>query len=143
MEARPFSDTSFDRFLDEEKLMGSRCDTCGALFVPPRPLCIACGGSEMEWVKMRGTGTLRAFTCIAVGPPAMRQEGYGRARPYCTGVVELDEGCRVVARIEDVNTNDPQTISIGMPVTVMFLHRGEGPDKTTYLAFKPAEGSEP
>lgn len=138
MEARPFSDSSFAQFLDEEKLMGSRCHACGALFVPPRPICIECGGSEMQWVQANGTGRLSAFTCIAVGPPAMRQEGYGRGHPYCTGVVELDEGCRVVARIEDVNTNAPHTIAVGMPVVVTFLHRGEGPDKTTFLAFRPA-----
>ena len=51
---------------------------------------------------MKGAGRLVALTSISIGPPAMQMEGFNRNNPYCTGVVELDEGPRVVARIEDV-----------------------------------------
>jgi len=37
-----------------------------------------------------------------------------------------------------VNTNKPETIKIGTPLTVQFLHRGEGENLKTFLAFKPA-----
>lgn len=137
MEERPFSDIAYEQFLSEERLMGSRCTECGALFVPPRPICIGCHGSEMEWAEMRGKGTLRAFTCIAVVPPSMMEEGYGRNHPYCSGVVELEEGARVVARIEEVDANEPEDIQVGMPLTVKFLHRGEGERRKTFLAFRP------
>jgi len=136
MEERPFSDISYEQFLNEEKLMGSRCKKCGAIFVPPRSICIKCYSSEMEWIKMEGRGKLAAFTCIAVGPPFMIQEGYDRKHPYCSGVVELEEGVRVVARIEEVNGNKPETIKIGTPLTAGFLHRGEGENLRTFLAFK-------
>ena len=92
MEERSFNDISFEAFLKEEKLMGSKCKSCGKLFVPPRPICIDCSGTDMEWVEVKGDGKLSAFTCIAVGPPAMKEEGYTREHPYCTGVVELEEG---------------------------------------------------
>lgn len=137
MEERPFSDISYEKFLNEEKVMGSRCKKCGALFAPPRSICIKCYSSDMEWVEMKGKGKLAAFTCIAVGPPFMIKEGYDRKHPYCSGVVELEEGVKVVARIEGVDTNKPETIKIGMPLTVEFLHRGEGENLTTFLAFKP------
>jgi len=137
LEERPFSDISYERFLNEEKLMGSRCKKCGALFAPPRPICIKCYSTEMEWAQMKGKGKLAAFTCIAVGPPFMVAEGYDRKNPYCSGVVELEEGVRVVARIEGVDTNKPETIKIGTPVTVRFLHRGEGENLRTFLAFRP------
>jgi len=117
--------------------MGSRCKECGALFVPPRPICIQCNGSEMEWVEMKGKGRLHAFTCIAVVPPSMMEEGYGRDHPYCSGVVELEEGPRVVARIEQVDASKPEEIKVGMPLTVKFLHRGKGEHARTFLAFKP------
>jgi len=45
----------------------------------------------MQWVEMKGKGKLAAFTCIAVGPPAMIKEGYDRMHPYISGVVELEE----------------------------------------------------
>jgi uncharacterized OB-fold protein len=138
MEERPFSDISYEQFLSEEKLMGSRCKTCGALFVPPRPICIQCHGSNLEWAEMRGKGRLSAFTCIAICPPFMIAEGYGRNNPYCSGVVELEEGVRVVARIEEVNTREPEYIQVGMPLTVSFLHRGEGENRKTFLAFRPS-----
>jgi len=92
----------------------------------------------MEWAQMKGKGKLVAFTCIAVGPPYMIKEGYDRQHPYCSGVVELEEGVRVVARIEGVNTNKPETIKVGTPLTVQFLHRAEGENLKTFLAFKPA-----
>jgi len=138
MEERPFSDISYEQFLNEEKLMGSKCAKCGALFVPPRSICIRCYNTKMEWAQMKGKGKLVAFTCIAVGPPYMIKEGYDRQHPYCSGVVELEEGVRVVARIEGVNTNKPETIKIGTPLTVQFLHRAEGENLKTFLAFKPA-----
>ena len=137
MEGRPFSDIAYAKFLNDEKLMGSRCKDCGALFVPPRPICIKCHGSDMEWVEMKGKGELKAFTCISIVPPSMMEEGYGRNNPYCSGVVELEEGAKVVARIEEVDTNKPEDIRVGMPLTVKFLHRGEGEDKKTFLAFRP------
>jgi uncharacterized OB-fold protein len=91
----------------------------------------------MQWVEMKGKGKLAAFTCIAIGPPFMVQEGYDRKHPYVSGVVELEEGVKVDARIEEVDGNNPETIKIGTPLTVEFLHRGEGEKAKTYLAFKP------
>ena len=137
MEERPFNDISYEQFLNEERLMGSRCKKCGALSVPPRSICIKCYSSQMDWVEMRGEGKLAAFTCISVGPPFMIVEGYDRKRPYVSGVVALEEGTRAVARIEGVDGSKPETIKIGAPLQVEFLHRGEGDNLTTFLAFKP------
>ena len=137
MDDRPFSDISYEQFLNEEKLMGSRCKKCSVLYTPPRPICIGCHGSEMEWVEMEGKGELLAFTSIAVGPPFMMEEGFDRKHPYVSGLVKLGEGVKVDARIEEVDGTKPETIKIGTPLTVKFLHRGEGDQLRTYLAFKP------
>jgi uncharacterized OB-fold protein len=137
MEQKPFSDISYEQYLKEERLMGSKCKKCNALFVPPRPICIKCHGEEMEWVQMKGKGTLAAFTCITIGPSFMIEEGYNRKNPYCSGVVELEEGARVDARLEGVDAKNPGNILVGMPLTVKFLHRGEGDHSKTYLAFEP------
>jgi uncharacterized OB-fold protein len=137
MEERPISDVSYRQFLNSEKLMGSRCKGCGALFVPPHPVCTKCHSTNMDWVELKGRGNLAAFTCIFVGPPSMVQQGYDRKHPYCSGVVELDEGPRIVARIEEVDASKPETIRIGTPLTVTYLHHGEGEEMNTVLAFKP------
>ncbi len=138
MEQRPFSDISYEQFLNEEKLMGSKCNACDALFVPPKPICTKCYHSDMEWVEMMGKGKLSAFTCIAIGPPSMIAEGYNRKNPYVSGVVELEEGARVDARIDEVDGNNPESIKVGMPLTVKFLHKEGEEDPRTTLAFRPA-----
>ena len=139
MADKPISDYQFERFLQEDKLMGARCVGCGTLFVPPRAICAKCHGSEMEWVEIEGEGQLVAFTCIAIGPPEMIEEGYDRKNPYCTGAVELVEGPRVVARIEGVDTLHPETIKIGMPVKATFLRQGTGENRKTVLGFTPID----
>ena len=52
-----------------------------------------------------------------------------RNNPYCSGAVELEEGPRVVAQIEGVDTLNPETIKIGMPVKATLLRRGVDEDQ--------------
>ena len=137
MKERAISDIYYEQYLNEKKIMGSRCKECGARFVPPRSICIKCYSSDMEWVEMKGKGSLAAFTCITVAPPFMIEQGYNRNNPYCSGVVELEEGGRVDARIEGVDANKPEEIKIGMPLRAKFLHRGAGENLETFLAFEP------
>lgn len=137
MEERPFSDITYREFLNEDKLMGSKCAKCGELFVPPRHFCMECHNREMDWYEFEGNGEIVAFTCIFVGPPHMVEQGYDRKNPYCTGVVKLGEGPRIVARIEGVDASDPESIKIGTPVSATFLHRGEGEEMESSLAFEP------
>ena len=85
---------------------------------------------------MSGKGRLAAFTCIAIGPPSMVEEGYDRNHPYCTGVIELDEGPRMVARIDGVDAQNPETIKIGTSLMMKYLKRTA--DQETVLVFVPA-----
>lgn len=137
MNDKPFNDTSYEQLLSEGKLMGSKCRKCGALALPPRPICISCFCSEMEWVQFKGTGKLAAFASIVVAPPYMVKEGFGRNNPYIVGVVELDEGVKAVARIVGVDAKKPEQIKVGTPLRAEFLEKGGGPEKQTFLTFKP------
>ena len=139
MQGKPMSDYWFEQFLSEDKLMGSKCTECGTLFAPPRPICMKCRSDKMEWTEMKGTGSLAAFTCIHMAPPSMLEEGYGRDNPYCTGAITLDEGPRVVARIEEVDALNPESIPIGMRLEAKFLHRGTDKNLKTVLAFGPRQ----
>lgn len=137
MEDKPFNDTSYEKFLNERKIMGSKCNKCGVLALPPRSICISCFGKEMEWVQFKGLGRLAAFTGITVAPPYMVKEGFGRNNPYVVGVVELEEGVQTVARIVGVDAKKPEQIKVGTPLKGEFLEKGEGPDRKIILAFKP------
>ncbi len=138
MSDKPFNSTSFNAFLAEHRLMGARCLACGALYLPPRPLCPACFGEDLEWVELPPRGTLQAFTVVSIAPTAMLAAGYGRENPYCTGVVELDSGPRISAQIVGVDLRDPAAIRIGMPLTLEFVTRGTGEGQREALAFKAA-----
>ena len=90
----------------------------------------------MQWSEMSGKGRLAAFTCLAIGPPSMTEEGYDRNNPYCTGVIELEEGPRMVARIDGVDAQKPETIKIGTSLIMKYLKRTG--NQETILAFAPA-----
>jgi uncharacterized OB-fold protein len=131
---RDYSSASFYQFLAEKRLMGTRCKKCQALYVPPHPICTKCHGDDMEWAEMRGNGKLAAFTSIAVGPTCTIEEGYDRNNPYVVGIVKLDEGPKISARIRGLDAKNPEGIKIGTPLTVEFPDQIEG--KGCYLAFK-------
>jgi uncharacterized OB-fold protein len=140
MSDKPFNDDSYEQFLNEWKIMGSKCKKCGALALPPRPLCVSCFGSQMEWIQFKGDGKLAAFTSIAVAPPTMAKEGFGKNNPYVVGVAELSEGPKIVARIIGVDAKKPEQIKVGMDLRAEFIQRGEGANRQTSLAFKNARG---
>lgn len=138
MSTRDFTSTSFYEFLGEQKLMGSRCKSCSALYLPPRSLCTACHSpkEEMEWIEMSGQGKLLAFTTVHIAPTAMIEAGYDRKNPYCAGIVQLNEGPAISAQILGVDATQPEQIAIGTPLRVSFVERGQGEERRTYLAFE-------
>jgi uncharacterized OB-fold protein len=136
MNANDFSSATFYSLLAEHKLVGTRCGSCGALYLPPRPLCTACYSDDMAWSEFSGKGKLLAFTTIHIAPTAMIAAGYGRDNPYCTGIVQLEEGPAISAQILGVDATHPEQIAIGTPLQVAFVERGEGEEKRTYLAFR-------
>lgn len=137
MQENAFTHAAFRAHLEDHKLMGSRCKACGTQYLPPRSLCTECHGEELEWLEMEGEGELVAFTTIHIAPTAMLEAGYGRDKPYCTGIVKLTNGLSMSAQIVGVDASDPEGIKIGTPVEVEYIERGEGEEVKTFLAFRP------
>jgi uncharacterized OB-fold protein len=133
---RPFTAASFDQYLAEGKLMASRCTDCGTLNLPPRAICPKCHSENLEWTETSGKGELAGFTVVSIAPTFMIEQGYGRDKPYVSGVVELDEGVRISARIMGVDATKPEEIKVGTPLTIDFITVGESDEVKTYLAFK-------
>ena len=133
---RPFTHNSFQQFLNEHKLMGSRSQSTGEIFLPPRPLNPSTFSDDMEWVELSGDGRLAAYTAVHIGPTSMIEAGYDRQNPYVSGVVELAEGPKISAQILGVDATNPAEIVIGAPLRVTFVDRREGEEKRTFLAFE-------
>jgi uncharacterized OB-fold protein len=66
----------------------------------------------------------------------MAEQGFDRKNPYVSGIVELEEGTSISARITGLDASKPAEIKIGTPLSVDFVEFGEGETKKTYLAFK-------
>ncbi|HBG74396.1 MAG: hypothetical protein A2X25_13845 [Chloroflexi bacterium GWB2_49_20] len=133
---RPFTAASFNQYLAEGKLMAARCADCGKLSLPPRAICSKCHGVNLVWTETSGKGKLAGFTVVYIAPTFMIEQGYGRDKPYVSGIVELDEGVKISARILGVDATQPDSIGIGTRLEVGFIEAGEGDKKKSYLAFK-------
>src|SRR5574338_551770 len=102
MTEQAFNSASFYRFLNQHKLMGSRCSKDGQVYLPPRAMCPSDYGAEMEWVEFSGRGKLAAFSVVFIGPSHMIEAGFDRKNPYCAAIIELEEGPKISAQLLDV-----------------------------------------
>ena len=139
METPAFTGQSFYDRLGEQKLTGAKCESCGDLYVPPRPMCGNCFGDDMTLQEMSGTGTLVAFTTVHIAPTAMIEAGYDRNNPYCAGIVRLTEGPAISGQILGVDPTMPKQIQIGMSVRATFIERTQGEHTGVFLGFEPVE----
>ena len=133
---RPFSSASFNTYLSENKLMASRCDHCDAKFIPPRAVCPNCFSDQMSWSELSGSGKVAALTTVFIGPTFMNTLGYSKENPYMCGIVELDEGLRISARLLGSDGLKPEEMQIGAPVQVAYIQVGDGETSKIQLAFQ-------
>jgi uncharacterized OB-fold protein len=136
---REFTVYSYLDYINNKKLMGSKCKKCDKIYVPPRKLCIKCNSTDLEWVEMSGKGKLAAFSCIGVGTTFMADKGYSMKNPYCFSVIKLDEGPMISGQLIGVDESKPETIKIEMPVKLKFLETElKGDEPRIDLGFEPA-----
>lgn len=108
----PFTIEQFYKFIGERKIMGVKCDKCGKIFVPPRPLCPNCLSTSLRWIQLKGRGKLITYTVIHVAP-----ERFQHLAPYIFGIIELDEGVRLPGIIQGVK---PEDVKLDMILEVDF-----------------------
>src|SRR3954471_8253816 len=63
------------------------CTDCSKFFFYPRALCPTCWGTNLEWRRVSGKGTLTTYVLSARPAP-----GFENELPYAIAVVTLDEG---------------------------------------------------
>jgi len=102
---------AFADYLQKGKLMGTRCKKCGEIYFPPRADCIKCLNDDTKWIEFSGKGKLHTYTKINAAP-----KGFEDIAPYTIGVVDLNEGGRLLSWIKDIPYNE---IKIGMPVQII------------------------
>jgi len=95
----------------EGRLLIQRCADCGTLRHPPGPVCPSCRSFEWDTLESSRRGTLHSFTVIH------HPQDPAFTYPLAVGLVDLEEGTRLVADIEGV---DPEDLRLGMDLEVVF-----------------------
>ncbi len=109
------------------ELLIQKCSDCGELRHPPRPMCPKCQSLAWGSLVSKGAGAVYSYT-VMHHPPIP-----GYSYPFAVGLIELDEGTRIVANVVGC---DPADVSIGMRVQA----RVENVDEEMVLPmFYPAE----
>jgi uncharacterized OB-fold protein len=127
-----FTSASFYQALCDRRLIGTRCQECQTVYVPPRQVCPHCHSRDVEWIKVKGEGILVTYATIAVGTSPMLAQGYDRNRHYCCGIVALAEGPRLCALIIGTDAQKPASIKIGTAVSVAFPAETDKPAVLTF-----------
>lgn len=84
-----------DRYFN---LLGTKCTKCGAEWFPPARVCRKCGCQDLVDHEMPHTGRLLAHTVLK--EPS---EEFRSSAPYVVGLIELDNGQRLLAQVVDVD----------------------------------------
>ena len=103
--------------LKEHRLVIQRCDGCGVLRHPPRPMCPHCHSLVWDTIESSGRGTVYSFVIPHHPPLPWFPE------PFVVALGDLAEGTRLVTNVVDVT---PRDVTMGMPVRVRFEHFDDG-----------------
>ena len=90
--------------LAQGRFMLQKSVSDGAYIFPPRTMAPGTGADDLTWVEAAGSGSVYSVTVISPKPPL---------EPYNVVLVDLDEGPRVMSRIDGIAAQD---VTIGMRV---------------------------
>ncbi|NIR15464.1 MAG: Zn-ribbon domain-containing OB-fold protein, partial [Desulfobacterales bacterium] len=75
----------FVTYLEEGKVMGTRCKRCGTKYFPPQVDCPSCVISDVAWFEIKGNGKLLSYSVVNYGPL-----GFEDKAPYALALSEFE-----------------------------------------------------
>ncbi len=105
-----------------------QCRACNAFRFPPAEVCSECTSDAYDWNPVSGKGRVFSFVIYhrAYHP------GFQGEIPYVVGVIELDEGPRMLSNVVGCK---PEEVRCDMPVEVAFE---DITDEMSLPKFQPA-----
>jgi uncharacterized OB-fold protein len=100
-----------------------KCGRCAKFVFYPRVVCDHCGADELQAVEVKGAARVYSTTTVR-----RKSEAGG---DYNVSIVELDEGPRLMSRIDRIT---PDEVRIGMKVTATIVREDDQP----IIVFIPA-----
>ncbi len=117
----------FIDYLEQGKVMGTKCKKCGALFFPPRADCYKCLGNEMDWFEVSGTGKLVTYSKLEYCPV-----GFEDDLPYVIALLDYGD-YKVFGRLAD--DLPEEEVSVGMELKTVSNNLPNG--QLNYVFQKP------
>lgn len=93
------------------ELLFQRCQACADPNFEPAPACRSCGSNELSWERSGGHGRLYSWVVIE------RPQSPHFTVPYACGIVELEEGYRMLATVAECTAEE---LADGLPLVVDF-----------------------
>ena len=116
-------------------ILGSRCNTCRKIVVPPRVVCEQCYRPMDEFIPLQDTGTVNTFSLCYVTWDVKRIK-----EPEIPAVIEIDGASPLHGIMHMLGEVDPQAVKIGMRVKAVWkpAKKRQG-SINDILYFKPIE----
>lgn len=119
-----------DKFFNElknGKILGTHCEKCGKVYVPPRMYCEECFVELDDWVTIENTGVVDTFTVAHVD----RDEN-PLDEPEVWGVIHMEgtDG----GFVHKLNVS-PDDIKIGMSVKAVFKSKKDREGRITDIKY--------
>ena len=109
----------FVNYLEDGKVMYTRCKDCGLAFFPPRADCYQCLTSNMEWLEVSGKGKLLTYSKLEYAPV-----GFGDDLPYSIALLDYGK-YKVFGRIARDIPDEEIEVGMDMKTEVNTLPNGQ------------------
>ncbi|MGQ9506437.1 MAG: Zn-ribbon domain-containing OB-fold protein [Candidatus Bathycorpusculaceae bacterium] len=110
----------FVKYLEEGKIMATRCIKCGKLYFPPRADCPEDLSTDMTWEELSGKCKLLTYTTAYFAP-----SGFEDHVPYTIALAECEEGVKVYALLSKDLKEDEVHIGMNLKLTPLKLQNGK------------------
>lgn len=101
----------FVTYLEQGKVMATRCKKCETMYFPPQVDCPKCLSDDMESFQVKGRGKLLTYGVVNYGPL-----GFEDKAPYTLAVGEFEGGIKVFATLSRDIGEDEIEVGMGLKV---------------------------
>lgn len=122
----------FLRGLKDGEIVGTKCDQCGRVAVPPRIFCEWCFRRSGTWIKLPDTGIVNTFSISYISTDTTRVK-----TPTIPAVIQIDSAGNA-GFLHIIGDVKPEDVKIGMHVKAVWLEPEKRKGSITDIRyFKP------
>ena len=103
--------------LRQEKLLIQQCNKCAHRQHYPRPFCLNCLSTEINFYPDKSNPTLYSYTIVRTH----FNKSFNDELTIIVVLVELEGGVRILSTLHGI-APDPAVLKIGMPLKLFFDH---------------------